>query len=77
MGSHDAHRGGERAHRVHDVVALELACDLLAIDDGFDVGERRVEERREVVLLPSVRDRADHAIEMQVAKARGRLGRLV
>jgi hypothetical protein len=52
---------------------LQVTRYLLAIGDGFGVGEGKVEERLEVVVLLGRCCRLDDLVEVQVAQAGGRL----
>ena len=73
MLAYQAHPAGECAHGLEYVFALEVTQHVMAVVDRFDIVQRVVEERREVILLASVRERRQDLIQMQVTEEIGLL----
>ncbi|MCY1452451.1 hypothetical protein D9M71_693710 [compost metagenome] len=66
MVSHGSHRTGEDLDDSAERRGLQVAHDLLAVEDGVRVGQVAVVERLEVVLLPVGGDGVDDLVEVQV-----------
>ena len=66
--AHLLHCGGECTNGFQHRHALQVTQHVMSIVDGFDVVQRCVEERREVVLLAPRNERCDNLVEVQIGK---------